>query len=93
MDERQDPRARLRALRAERGGAPPDREEPFLHGVLGEPLVAQHAQREAVGDAADPVVQLSERVLVTSGDQRDERLVGEMSVLLAHGPPRLGGER
>ena len=85
MDEREDPRARLRALGAERRGGPPDLEERLLHRVLGVALVAQHAQREPVGDPADAVVQLGERVLVAARDERDQSLVGEVGVVLAHG--------
>ena len=40
VDEGEDPRARLRALRAEGRGAAPDGEKAFLHRVLGEPIVA-----------------------------------------------------
>ena len=60
-------------------------EERLLNSVLGEALVTQDAQREAVRDAPDPVVELRERVLVAPGDERDEGLVGEVCVLLAHG--------
>ena len=93
MDEREDPRARLRALCPEGGCVAPDREETLLHRVLGEPVVPQDAHGKAVGDAANAVVKLSERVLVTSRDERHQGFVGEVGVLLAHGPGRLGGER
>ena len=46
------------------------------------------AQREAVCDAPDPVVELRKRGLVAPGDERDQGLVGEMSVLPAHRPSR-----
>ena len=47
------------------------REERLLHRVLGERLVAQDPQREAVGDAAEAVVELGERRLVGArGEQR-----------------------
>ncbi len=85
MDEREDPRARLRALGAERRCAAPDLEERLLHRVLGVPLVAQHPQRQPVRDAADAVVELGQRVLVAARDERDQGFVGEMSVVLAHG--------
>ena len=52
---------------------------------LGVPIVAEHAQREPVPDASDPVVQLRERVLVAASHERDQSLVGEMGVMLAHG--------
>ena len=45
-------------------GVPPDAEERLLDGVLGERLVAQDPQREAVGDPAEAVVELGQRVLV-----------------------------
>ena len=85
VDEREDPRARLRALCAEGRGAAPDLEERLLHGVLGVALVAQDAEREPVRDAGDAVVELRERVLVSSRDERDQGLVREMGVVLAHG--------
>ena len=34
---------------------------------------------------ADPVVELRERILVAARDERDQGLVREVSVLLAHG--------
>ena len=85
MHEREDPRARLRTLCPERRCAAPDLQECLLHGVLGVAIVAEHAQREPVRDAADPVVQLRERVLVAASHERDQSLVGEMGVMLAHG--------
>ena len=91
MDERQDPRARLRPVGAEPRRAPPHREKPLLHRVLGELLVAEDADGEAEGDASYPVVELAERVLVTPCDERHERLVRQVSVLLAHGPTPAGG--
>ena len=84
MHECEDPRARLRAFGAERRGRPPDAEEAFLHGVLREPLVAQDAEREAVGDAAHPVVELRECGLVSPRDERDQGFVREVGVLLCH---------
>ena len=62
------------------------REEPLLHRVLRQPVVAQHAVREAVRDAADAVVELGQRRLVATRDERDERLVREMSEVLTHRP-------
>ena len=90
MDEREDPGARLRAFRAEGRCGAPDGEHALLDRVLGEPLVANDAKREPVCDAADPVVQLSERGLVPPGDERDQGLVGQMGVLAAHRPGGLG---
>ncbi len=50
-------------------------------------LVAQDAESEPVGDPADAIVELCERVLVPSRNERDQCLVREMGVLLAHGKP------
>ena len=86
MHERQDPGARLGALGPERRRPSPDPEERLLHGVLGEPVVAEHPERETVGDPADAVVQLGQRAFVAAGDERDESLVREVSEVLAHGP-------
>ena len=72
------------ALGDEPRGAAPDREERVLHGVLGERLVAQHAQREPVGDAAVAVVELGERNLVGARGQRDDGFVGEMGKRTRH---------
>ena len=69
----------------ERRCAPPDLEERLLYGVLRVPLVAQHPERQAVRDPADPVVELGQRVLVTACDEGDQGFVGEMSVVPAHG--------
>ena len=61
-------------------------EERLLDRVLGQRLVAEDAVGEAVGGAADPVVELRERRFVGPRDERDERLVGEVSeVATAHG--------
>jgi hypothetical protein len=85
VDEGQDPGRGLRPLRDERAGASPEPEERFLNGVLGERLVAKDAVREPIRGPADAVVELRERGLVGSRDERDERLVGEMSeVTSAH---------
>ena len=84
MDERQDPRARLGPLGDEPAGGAPDGEERLLHRVLGERLVAQDAEREAVGDAAVAVVQLGERDLLGARDERDDCFVGEVSEIAGH---------
>jgi hypothetical protein len=60
-------------------------EERLLHRVLCVTLVAQDAQREAVRDTGHPVVELGEGVLVSSRDERYERFVREVGVVLAHG--------
>jgi hypothetical protein len=85
MDEGEDPRARLRALCAIGRRASPHLEKGLLDGVLGEALVTQDAERKPVRDAPDAVVELRERVLVASRHERDECLVREMCLLLAHG--------
>ena len=84
MHEREDPRARLRALGPEAGGRAPDAEEGLLDGVLREPVVAQHPEREPVGDPADTVVELGQRRLVAAGDECDEGLVGKVGEVPAH---------
>jgi hypothetical protein len=93
MDECEDPRARLRPFGPEGGGAPPDREKPLLDCVLREPLVPQHTNSEPVRDAADAIVELPQRTFVATGDERNQGLVGEVSVALAHGPAWLDGQR
>ena len=85
MDECEDPRARLGALGAEGRRAAPDLEERFLDRVLRVALVPQDAERQPVGDARDAVVELGERILVPARNERHQGLVGEMSVVLAHG--------
>ena len=84
VDQRQDPGAGLGALRDEAGGRPPDREEALLHRVLGERGIANDPQREAVGDAAEAVVELREGVLVGPRYESDQRLVREMSEPATH---------
>ena len=86
VDERHDPRARLRALCTERGCRAPHGEERVLHGVLGEALVPEDAVRDPVGDPPDAVVQLGERVLVTTRDEGHEGFVGQVRVVSAHRP-------
>ena len=72
VHEREEPRARLRALGPVRAGAPPDLEERLLDGVLGERCVLEDLVREPVGDFAEAVVELAERVLVGAGDGFDQ---------------------
>ena len=86
MDEGQDPGARLGALGPESGSRAPHPEKRLLHGILGEPVVAQHPEGETVGDPADAVVQLGQRAFVAAGDECDESLVREVSEVPAHGP-------
>ena len=59
-------------------GAAPDLEERLLDGVLGERRVPQDLVREPVGDPAESVVELAERVLVGPRDGFDERFVGAL---------------
>ena len=64
----------------------PDGEERVLDGVLRQRLVSEDPVGEAVGGAADAVVELRQRRFVRPRDERDERLVGEVSeVATAHG--------
>ena len=51
VHQRQDPRARLRALGDEARGRPPDGEEGLLHRVLCERRVPDNADRQTVCDA------------------------------------------
>jgi hypothetical protein len=88
VDEREDPRAGLAALGPVDGSRAPDGEEGLLHGVLGECSVAQDAEGEPVGDAAETVVQLAERAVLAPGGERDQRLVGEVREVARH-PIRL----
>ena len=85
MDERQDPRACFRALRPEGRRTAPDLEERLLDCILGVSLVSQNAQREAVGDARDAVVELGERFFVGPRNERYQSFVREMSVVFPHG--------
>src|SRR5262249_56744558 len=84
MDEREDPGARLAPLGHEARRCPPEGEERVLDRILGERLVAEHAQREPVRRAAVAVVELGERRLLGSGRERDERLVGKVRELPRH---------
>ena len=77
MDESQYPGAGFRAIGPEACRCTPDREEGVLHGVLGETGIAHDAQREAVGSAAEAIVERAERGLVAAGDQGKDRLVGQ----------------
>ena len=87
VDERHDPRARLRALGQVLRGAAPDREERLLHRVLRQRLVAQHPQREAVGGPPVAVVELRQRDLVRPRDERDDCFVRKVcQVATRHGP-------
>ena len=62
----------------------PDGEKRLLHGVLGERTVAQHAQREPVGDASVAVVERRERRLLAARGEGDQRFVGEMDDVGRH---------
>ena len=76
MHDRHDQSARLRAPGDESARQAPDAEERFLHHVLSEQWILYDPQRETVGRAAVPVVQLAEREIVGA---RDERLIRKMS--------------
>ena len=69
-------------------------EEGLLHGVLCQRLVAEDAEREPVGDAADPVVQLGQGRLVAARDERHQGFVGQVSQVpaCAHDHVPLGGD-
>ena len=54
-----------------RPASPPEGEERLLDGVLGQALVAEDPEGEAVGDPSEPVVELGERRLVGPRDQSD----------------------
>ncbi len=84
MNQCHDPGARLGAIGPEGRSCAPDAEEGLLHGILGEPVVTQHSESQAVGDPANTVVQLGERVFVVTGDERDQSLVREVSEVLSH---------
>jgi tyrosyl-tRNA synthetase len=84
VDERQHPGARLRAFGHESRRSPPDDEKRLLDGVLGQALVTQDAKGEPVGGSAEAVVELGEGFLVVAGNERDERLVGEVGQIRAH---------
>ena len=88
VHEREDPRARLRALDEEPVGGAPDGEERLLDGVLGERLVAEDAQREAVGLAGVAVVDLGERAIVGPGDKLEQSLVRQVGASGLHRSPR-----
>src|SRR5205823_7402623 len=85
VDERQDPGARLGPLGEEAAGGAPDGEERLLDGVLGEHRVAENPECEPVGDAAVAVVELSERALLATRDQRKEGLVRILDERLGRG--------
>ena len=84
VHEREEPRARLRALGLVRAGGAPDLEERLLDGVLGECCVLEDLVREPVGDLAEAVVELAECVLVGAGDGFDELLVRALRSGPAH---------
>ena len=60
-------------------------------GVLGQRRVAHDAQRQAVGDAVEAVVQLRQRLFVGARDERDQRLVREVSEPPSHDSAPLAG--
>ena len=86
VHEREDPGARLRPVGRIRGRGAPDAEKALLDGVLGEPVVAHDAVGQTVGDATDAVVQLRQRPFVAARDEGDERLIGQVRLILPHRP-------
>jgi len=89
MDDGEDPGAGLSSLRPKGGGTAPDGEEAFLHRILGKPIVTHHAHSQPVGDPADAVVQLTERVLVAACDLLDQGIVGHAPQFLRLPQPGL----
>jgi hypothetical protein len=85
VDEGQDPRARRPAFGDEAGGRAPKGQEAVLDSVLRERRIADDSQREAVGDLAEAVVERRESAVVRARNERDERLIGEMSEISGHG--------
>ena len=77
---------------ASRGGSP-SAAQASSHREA--PLIAEDPPREAVGDAAEAVVELAERDLVGAGDERHEGFVREVGEISRHrGPcPLAGAER
>ena len=65
VHEREDPGRRPSARGVELRRLPPHGEERFLHRVLRQGGVAQDTHRETVRHRPEPVVQRSERLLVT----------------------------
>ena len=59
--------------------------DPVRRGDILVFKYPQDPEREPVRDATLTVVQLSERVLVSPSDERDQRFVGEVGSLPAHG--------
>ncbi len=75
VDQRQQPRRGLAAGGVERDGRAPGGEERLLDGVLGQHLVAQDPEGEAIGDSAEAVVQRGQGLVVGPRDERQQRLV------------------
>ena len=67
-----------------RAGGAPDLEERLLDGVFSECCVLEDLVREPVGDLAEAVVELAERVLVGAGDGLDELFIGALRSRPAH---------
>jgi hypothetical protein len=89
MHEREQPRAGLAALRHETVGITPCGEEPFLHRVFGELVIAQDAQGESIGDPPEAIVELRQRGLVGPRQQSDHGFVGEVGEGARHQPRSL----
>ena len=79
MHERENPGRRLSARAVEARRLPPHGEERLLDRVFRQGGVAQDAQRETVGDLPEPVVERTQRLLVTLCAR------GEQIVIVADG--------
>jgi hypothetical protein len=84
VNDREDPGACLGPLRNEARGRPPDGEKGILDRVFGQCGIANYAQGETVGDVSEAIVELRKRAVIRPRDERDERLIGEMSVVSRH---------
>jgi hypothetical protein len=76
VDQREDPRARAAAGRRVSVALAPHGDERLLHGILRERTIAHHAQRKAIGDGAEAVVELAERGVVAGGRAGEDILIG-----------------
>ena len=79
MNQCEDPRRGLGALEPIALRRAPDREERLLDRILGKRAVTEDPQRDAVGDAAEAVVEDAERVLVAARDRFEQLPVGQIA--------------
>ncbi len=84
MDEHQQPARGAAALGQIPPCAAPEIEEPFLHRILGQIVVAQDAPGERKRGRAEPVVELGKRGLVAARGQRHEGFLGEVGEITGH---------